>query len=43
MKAAENGGFSFPVLFYLIVFVVIMIVGAVFYNGVPKKNTAKKE
>ena len=43
MKAAENGGFSFPVLFYLIVFAVIMIVGAVFYNGVPKKNTAKKE
>ena len=43
MKAAENGGFSFPVLFYLIVFAVIMAFGAVFYNGVPKKNTAKKE
>lgn len=32
MKASENGEFSFPVLFYLIVFAVIMIVGAVFYN-----------
>ncbi len=37
-KAQAEGKFSFPVLFYLIVFVVIMIVGAFFYkNG--KKET----
>lgn len=32
IEAAKNGEFSFPVLFYLIVFAVIMSVGAVFYN-----------
>ena len=31
-KAKANGEFSFPVLFYLIVFVVIMIVGMFFYK-----------
>ncbi len=31
-SAAENGEFAFPVLFYLIVFVVIMVIGAVFYR-----------
>ena len=36
--AAANGEFSCPVLFYLIVFVVIMAIGAIFMN--PKK--AKK-
>ena len=36
--AAANGEFSFPVLFYLIVYVVIMGVGLVMY----KKNSAKK-
>lgn len=33
--AAEAGKFSFPILFYLIVFVVIMVVGMCFYK---KKN-----
>jgi APA family basic amino acid/polyamine antiporter len=31
-EAAANGKFAFPVLFYLIVFTVIMIIGAVFYK-----------
>ena len=32
LEAAEKGEFAFPVLFYLIVFTVIMIVGACFYK-----------
>lgn len=36
--AAANGEFAFPVLFYLIVYIVIMAVGLVLYN----KNGAKK-
>ena len=36
--AAANGEFSFPVAFYLIVYVVIMGIGLVMY----KKNSAKK-
>ena len=39
MKAAEDGKFSFPVLFYLIVFAVIMIVGMCFYR--KEKKTEK--
>jgi APA family basic amino acid/polyamine antiporter len=35
--AAENGEFSFPVLFYLIVFVVIMVIGACLYQKKNKK------
>ena len=31
-EAAQRGEFAFPVLFYLIVFTVIMIIGAVFYK-----------
>ena len=31
-EAAANGSFAFPVLFYLIVFAVIMALGAVFYK-----------
>ena len=31
-NAAANGEFAFPVLFYLIVFVVIMAIGALFYK-----------
>ena len=38
-KAQEKGEFAFPVLFYLIVFVVIMIIGLFFY----KKNANEKE
>ena len=30
LAAKENGGFSFPVLFYLIVFAVVMLVGAIY-------------
>ena len=36
--AKESGSFSFPVLFYLIIFVVVMIIGIFFYNG--KKNAS---
>lgn len=36
--AAENGEFSFPVLFYLIVFAAIMIVGALLYKSKSKKE-----
>ncbi len=35
-KAAEKGEFSFPVLFYLIVYAVIMIVGLCFYKKKKK-------
>jgi APA family basic amino acid/polyamine antiporter len=38
--AAANGEFSFPVLFYLIVYVVIMGIGLVLYN---KKGAKKAE
>lgn len=34
--AAENGEFAFPVLFYLIVFVVIMAIGALLYRKKEK-------
>lgn len=37
LAAKEAGKFSFPVLFYIIVFAVIMFIGGVFKN--PKKNT----
>ncbi len=36
-QAAEKGEFSFPVLFYLIVFAVIMAIGMLFYKREPKK------
>lgn len=36
LQAKEAGGFSFPVLFYFIVFAVIMLLGAAFKN--PKKK-----
>lgn len=32
LVAKENGSFSFPVLFYLILFAVIMVIGAIFKN-----------
>ncbi len=35
-KAAESGTFAFPVLFYLIVFIVIMVIGACFYRKKQK-------
>lgn len=38
ITAKENGTFSFPVLFYLIIFAVIMIIGAIFRN----KNSDEK-
>ena len=37
-EAAANGEFSFPVLFYLIVYVVVMVVGALLYKAKAKKN-----
>ena len=43
-KAKELGEFSFPVLFYLIVFAVVMVIGAIFYKKqVAPVETAKKE
>ena len=36
--AAENGEFAFPVLFYLIVFAVIMAIGALLYKKKEKFN-----
>ena len=36
LDAAENGKFAFPVLFYLIVFAVIMAIGAFFYRKKEK-------
>lgn len=39
LKAKAEGAFSFPVLFYLIVFAVIMIVGAIFKNSKEEKGT----
>lgn len=36
--AAANGEFSFPVLFYLVVYVVIMAIGLVLYNKREKKK-----
>ena len=36
--AKANGTFSFPVLFYLIVFAVIMILGAIFRKPLKKKE-----
>ncbi len=36
MKAKENGAFAFPVLFYIIIFAVIMLIGAFFRKP---KNT----
>ena len=38
MDAAEKGEFVFPVLFYLIVFAVIMLIGACFYKKKEKEN-----
>ena len=38
LNAKANGEFSFPVLFYLIVFAVIMIIGAFFYNKNSKED-----
>ena len=38
MTALESGEFKCPVIFYLIVFAVIMIIGAVLKNGKSKKN-----
>ena len=41
--AAENGEFSFPVLFYLIVYIVVMVVGALLYKSKAKKAEAVVE
>ena len=38
VTAKTNGMFSFPVLFYLIIFAVIMILGKVFKNSGKQKN-----
>lgn len=33
VKAQENGVFSFPILFYLIIFTIVMIIGLIFYKN----------
>ena len=38
LNAKANGEFSFPVLFYLIVFVVVMVIGAFFYKKGNKET-----
>lgn len=38
LNAQKDGNFSFPVLFYLIVFTVIMLIGAYFKKPKAKKN-----
>ena len=38
LAAKANGGFSFPVLFYLIVFAVILVVGAFFAKPKNKEE-----
>lgn len=43
MEAAQNGTFAFPVFFYLIVFAVIMIIGAVLYKRKEKRDEIEKE
>lgn len=42
LAAKESGSFSFPVLFYLIVFVVVILIGMFFYNG-KNSNSADAE
>ena len=42
LAAKAEGRFSFPVLFYLIVFAVIMILGFVFSGKFSKKNAEKE-
>lgn len=37
LGAKSLGKFAFPVLFYLVVYIIIMIVGAIFKNGKTKK------
>ena len=37
-EVAQSGSFRFPVLFYLIVFAVIMIIGALLYKRKEKKE-----
>ncbi len=41
MQAKERGEFSCPVLFYLIVFAVIMAIGAAFMGGKKEKSSKK--
>ena len=38
LNAAANGEFAFPVVFYLIVFAVIMVIGTFFYQKKEKEN-----
>lgn len=40
LSAKENGQFSFPVLFYLIVFAVIMLIGGICRK--PSKSNKKE-
>ncbi len=40
-EAAAEGRFSFPVLFYLVIFAVVMLVGVFFMNSSKKKSASK--
>ncbi len=42
-SALENGEFSCPVVFYLIVFVIVMLVGMLFYSPIRNKIFKNKE
>ena len=43
LKAQADGKFSFPVLFYLIVFAVIIVIGAYLKNTKAKKSEVEAE
>jgi hypothetical protein len=48
IEAKANGSFSCPVIFYLILFVVVMIIGTIFYSPIRDKifkrnNESKKK
>jgi hypothetical protein len=43
LAARENGTFSFPVLFYLVVFAVIMLLGFIFRKSGSKKAAVEIE
>ncbi len=42
LDAKANGEFSFPILFYLIVFAVIMVIGVLFYKTKEKNENVNK-
>ena len=41
LKGKENGTFTFPILFYLILFTIVMSIGMLFYKKTNKSNEEK--